>query len=450
MSALTPPGARATTPPRHLLDAFGPRPLAPSGAPMRLAGRPPEPPHMGHILDTPDAPHPPPAPSPTPASPAPGDGPLGAVTVADPAPEADRLRHVLEAYARSLETRITLHVPPSHHRSPRAPTGLHVHCFAVPRRPVLLGVWPRVPLVRLPLAFGYPLAAGGARGFAPGEPFGRGRVLADPDGRTAVELAGANLYILMDLLAQGDLAAILLRRCLDLGLAALPALPRISPLPADARAAALATLARGTAEAEATWRARARGEGRRRLDAEVDARRRDETHRLEREIDRLEAALEAHGRRITTDTRALAGLRRRFAALRDLPAEPAGRRAEFDRIRDLPEVVHVDVQDGALAIITRPLEADCGGQRYRLGAFRVEIQFEGDVRIANLTDRRGPYEHPHVRQGRPCLGNVREGVAKLIGELEFAAAAQVLLDFLQTVNAQDWRIPVFYWPRVKP
>mgnify|MGYP003334276901 CR=1 FL=1 len=27
----------------------------------------------------------------------------------------------------------------------------------------------------------------------------------------------------------------------------------------------------------------------------------------------------------------------------------------------------------------------------------------------------------HVRHGRPCLGNAREGVAKLIGEFEFAA-----------------------------
>jgi uncharacterized protein (DUF433 family) len=100
-----------------------------------------------------------------------------------------------------------------------------------------------------------------------------------------------------------------------------------------------------------------------------------------------------------------------------------------------------------IIFITQPLEAECVGQRFRLGAFRVEVHFEGEVRITNLTEPRGLYDHPHVRHGRPCLGNAREGVAKLIGEYEFAAAAQVLLDFLQTVNPQDWRIPVFYWPR---
>jgi hypothetical protein len=313
---------------------------------------------------------------------------------------------------------------------------------------VLFGVWPRVSLVRHPFAFGYPLPAANARAFAPGQPLGRGRVLADAEGRAMVEVTGANLYLLMDLLVQEELAPILLRRCLDLGLPALPGLARVTALPAEARGAALAALARGTAEAEAAWQARTQGESRRRFEVEIDSRRRDETERLQREVDRLESALEEYGRRITADTRAAAEVRRRLRALQDPSGEPADPVADFDRIRDLPDVRDLGLQAGTLAITTRPLEAECGGHRYRLGSFRVEIQFEGDVRITNLTDRRGPYDHPHVRQGRPCLGNVREGVAKLIGEYEFAAAAQVLLDFLQTVNPQDWRIPVFYWPRV--
>ncbi len=262
-----------------------------------------------------------------------------------------------------------------------------------------------------------------------------------------VEVTGANLYILMDLLPQGDLAPILLRRCLDLGLGAVPALARLSPLPAEARAAALASLARGTAEAEAAWRARLREESGRRFQAECGGRLREEGQRLEDETEALERSLEELGRRITADTRALAERRRRLRTLRDRPHEPASTLREFDRIRELPEVCHLDMQDGAITFITHPLEAECGGQRFRLGAFRVEIHFEGDVRITNLTDPRGLYDHPHIRQARPCLGNVREGVAKLIGEFEFAAAAQVLIDFLQTVNPQDWRIPVFYWPR---
>jgi len=206
--------------------------------------------------------------------------------------------------------------------------------------------------------------------------------------------------------------------------------------------------AEGTADVEAARRARRREEGGRRFQVECGARLRAETQRLEREIEGLERSLEDLGRRITAETRALSERQRQLQALRDRPQEPASVLREFERIRELPQVRQVDLQDGAVALVTHPLEAACGPQRYRLGAFRVEIHFEGDVRIRNLTDPRGLYDHPHVRHGRPCLGNAREGVAKLIGEFEFAAAAQVLIDFLQTVNPQDWRIPVSYWPRV--
>jgi hypothetical protein len=369
------------------------------------------------------------------------------VSVADAAPASEPLRAVLETYARALEAPFALHLPPQNHRAPQPAVAVHVLCHAMPRRPLLFGVWPRVPSIRLPFAFGYPLPASRTSGFAPRRGFWRGRILADAEGQAMVEVMGANLYVLWDLPAQGDLAPLLLRRCLDLGLGACAELGRLSPLPGAARAGALAALARETAEAEAAWQARRRDEGRLRFQAACGDHLLDEARRLEREIDEGERTLEEYGRRITAETRAAAERHRRLRTLRGLAPEPAGTLGEFDRIRDLPEVRQVDVADGGIALITRPLEAECEGHRYRLGAFRVEIRFEGEVRITNLTDPRGLYDHPHVRQARPCLGNIREGVAKLIGEFEFAAAAQVLVDFLKTVNPQDWRIPVFYWPR---
>ncbi len=369
------------------------------------------------------------------------------VTEADPHPQAAPLLPALQTYARRLRVPVTLHIPAAHFRPPQPPTALHVHCYAVPRRPVLFGLWPRVPRVRVPFAFGYPLPAPTTFGFVPSPAFGRSRVLADDEGRAMVEVMGANLYILVDLLPQGDLAPILLRRCLDVGLVAVPALPRLCPLEAEARASALATLARGTAEAEAAWRGRQREESGRRFHEECATRLADEARRLAEETRALERSLEDLGRRITADTRALAERRRRLQALRARPQELPATLREFERIQQLPEVRHLEVQDGVITFITHPLEAECVSQRFRLGAFRVEIHFEGEVRITNLTEARGLYDHPHVRYGRPCLGNAREGVAKLIGEFEFAAAAQVLIDFLQTVNPQDWRIPIFYWPR---
>jgi len=78
----------------------------------------------------------------------------------------------------------------------------------------------------------------------------------------------------------------------------------------------------------------------------------------------------------------------------------------------------------------------------------MEISFAGDIRIHNLTDALGAYDHPHIYQGRPCLGNIREGIAKMIGEYQFVVTVYVLLDFLKTVNTKDWRIPIAYWQEV--
>jgi hypothetical protein len=79
----------------------------------------------------------------------------------------------------------------------------------------------------------------------------------------------------------------------------------------------------------------------------------------------------------------------------------------------------------------------------------VDLHFNGDVRMRNLTDRVGPYDHPHIHQGRPYLGTIREGIAKLLGEFQFVAAAEVLMDFLHTVNPADWRLAVSHWPETE-
>ncbi len=100
---------------------------------------------------------------------------------------------------------------------------------------------------------------------------------------------------------------------------------------------------------------------------------------------------------------------------------------------------------GGVRLVTAPIEAAHGGVRYRLGCFEINLAETGVVTVRNLTDAYGFYDHPHVWDGRPCLGNVREGVAKLLAEYQWVAAAEVLLDFLRTVTPQDWYVPVTHW-----
>jgi hypothetical protein len=177
----------------------------------------------------------------------------------------------------------------------------------------------------------------------------------------------------------------------------------------------------------------------------------EEIQFLEAEVAFLEAGVEEMARRITADTRRLR------AGCRDLRLAQGGARPpeaegwDPERLRALPEVREVHAQDGWIRLTTAPITVAHAGRRYRLGRFRLDLNpASGEIRIANLTHRVGPYDHPHVLSGRPCLGAIREGVAKLLGEWQVAPAAEVLMDFLKTVDPAEWRVPVLRWPEAGP
>jgi hypothetical protein len=77
------------------------------------------------------------------------------------------------------------------------------------------------------------------------------------------------------------------------------------------------------------------------------------------------------------------------------------------------------------------------------------LELDGDVRIESVS-RLGPkpgWDHPHVQDGRPCLGNLREGVLKLIAEYELALAVQVTMGFLETYQPESAYCAIEGWPR---
>jgi hypothetical protein len=102
------------------------------------------------------------------------------------------------------------------------------------------------------------------------------------------------------------------------------------------------------------------------------------------------------------------------------------------------------IEDSALIVVTEPIVVAARA----LGAYRLTIRLTGDIRIDSL-DRAGPrpaWDHPHVQDGLPCLGNLRPGVLKLIAELEVGLAVQVLLDFLRSYQAETAYTPIERWP----
>src|SRR2546423_1174107 len=79
----------------------------------------------------------------------------------------------------------------------------------------------------------------------------------------------------------------------------------------------------------------------------------------------------------------------------------------------------------------------------RMCAFRVTFNFHlCSLQIVNLThpiysseDTR--YDHPHVRDGNACLGNVAEHIRQLLAEKNLPLLVSLTLDFLRSYNSSN-------------
>ncbi len=112
-------------------------------------------------------------------------------------------------------------------------------------------------------------------------------------------------------------------------------------------------------------------------------------------------------------------------------------------------VQSVEVVDQALHVLTNPVEIEWEGARYHLGCYRLVLDLDGDVRIESVS-KLGPkpsWDHPHVQDGHPCLGNLREGVLKLIAEYELALAVQVAIGFVEAYQPESAYCAIERWPR---
>ena len=159
--------------------------------------------------------------------------------------------------------------------------------------------------------------------------------------------------------------------------------------------------------------------------------------------------LQRLSRRFVTLERQLLAQSRRAGELRELSETDASAEAELARLLAVPGVQQVEVHGQALHVLTHPVALAWQGERYDLGRYRIVLDLAGDLRIESI-DGLGPklgWDHPHVQDGRPCLGNAREGVLKLIARFELALAAQVLVGFLEMYQPEGAYCAIEGWPR---
>lgn len=365
--------------------------------------------------------------------------------------EFRHLEPVIKEYESALRITLHLHRPFRAYSKPREEPGFHLHLSALPGRFPWMSLMRDIPMTGLAIAFGHPLREGARHALTLPGRMGKGIALRDDEGKALAYLQRRNIFILFDVLGQTeDLAPLLLRLLLDRALELMSTdLAAQSGLHPDRIPSILVGLQRTTEVQESSWREKRRvlarsqfQEGRWELIG-------GEIGFLENEIRSTEEALEIASLRLTAETRHLETCRRRLRHLKgEVVKDDADVVRELDHLSGHPDVADVTTSSAGLRIITRPIRAEHGGKLYSLGTFQIDLLYNGEITIHNLTGRHGYYDHPHIWNGRPCLGNIRQGLAKLIGELQLATACEVIVDFLKTINSKDWHISIEHWREI--
>lgn len=367
--------------------------------------------------------------------------------------EVPHLEPVIKEYESALRIALYLHRPFRASSKPREDPGFHLHLFALPRQFPWMLLMGENSMIGLPIVFGHPLREGARQALTLPGRLQKGVTLRDNEGRALAYLHRRNIFILFDLAGQSEeLAPLFLRLLLDRALQIMSTeLMAQSGLHPDRLEFILAGLRRTTEIQESAYRERRRALVRSQLQEGRWEQIGGEISFLETEIRSTEEALDVASLQLTAETRHLQACRRRLRHLRgELVKDEADAGHELDHLSGLADVADVTALPAGLRIITRPIRAEHNRKRYSLGTFQIDLLYNGEITIHNLTSRHGYYDHPHIWNGKPCLGNIRQGLAKLIGELQLATASEIILDFLKTTNSKNWHISIEHWREVPP
>jgi len=365
-----------------------------------------------------------------------------------PAEEHSRLRPFGETareYGTDLGCHLTLTSPADQHSDPGPPPTLHVHLYAVPTVAHLLQCGVSRATLPPPGLFGLPTPPGGGSLLAPTRNIFGGRVFSDPSGLPIAELIGTNIYLLPNLLRWEEASArLLFRKLLDLTLEpSTDLLERITSKQRHRLKLTLEHLRRGTEREELSLPPSRPNTSP--IEMDPDKKR----GWVAAEVEQLEGQIRRYSQRIEMEERRQREFHRRLETLKQLVHDEKGCGAELEHLRSMPEVREVALENGCLTVFTHPIHVSYNGKRYLLGNFRIDLDLDGrDLRIVNLTNPYKSYDHPHIDMGRPCLGNLQEWIFQLLGERQFATAAQLLVEYLKIVTPADWRKSIIYWEEV--
>lgn len=179
------------------------------------------------------------------------------------------------------------------------------------------------------------------------------------------------------------------------------------------------------------------------------------THRLKKEIEdsqiRIvngEKEIKEHQKQIVKNIRLIKTAQKFLDSLiscKNQEKEKYG--LEYDNLCKVKKVIDVKVAKNKVAVYTDVLY--CTDPRtelvHEIGKFKIDIYSKIEnscVRWYNLTRRVEGYREemsaPHIfSDGKACLGSAEEIFPELIANYEFAVAAMIAIQFVETVNVDD-------------
>jgi hypothetical protein len=143
------------------------------------------------------------------------------------------------------------------------------------------------------------------------------------------------------------------------------------------------------------------------------------------------------------EERNLADLETRLESFTRNGAADDAAQIEFGKLCEIPEVIDLEISLEDLKFETSLIECTdpLNGRRYAIGEFEITLNLNGSVKFRNKTNSKylsgTTWDHPHVKQGQPCFGNIKKMVATYLAKLEFGAVMQIIIMYLQTVNSKD-------------
>lgn len=138
-------------------------------------------------------------------------------------------------------------------------------------------------------------------------------------------------------------------------------------------------------------------------------------------------------------------------AVRRIEAENSGESAaarELNALKRIKKVTRISTRMDKLVVELDTVYLTTETARYEIGKFQIEFGPANHFKIKNTTGRIRDYDHPHVLDGDPCLGNMRDILTYAYGG-EIAMAVMTTIDYLNAYNPQSAYHQVDNWKEVE-